>query len=451
MAEPLKNVYNKAYIQRLAKELNQAGLSFDQLAFTKKLLAAPWKELELKARTTKICQALYQVLPKDYEEACNILIKAGKSFGGYEGMFFPEYVSTYGLDHWNTSLKTLEILTTYSSAEFAIRAFIEKDPTKAMDQMLIWSESPDEHVRRLASEGARPLLPWASQLSLFRKDPSLCLKVLENLKEDESLYVRKSVANHLNDISKDHPALALKVARQWVKSKHPHTLWIVKHGLRTLLKEGNQKALSLFGYAKRSSFQCNSFALDKQLVHLDEHLTLSFSFEVKKKGCFRFEYALSFLKANGSYTKKVFKISEKELNTGIHSLEKTHHFKPINTRKYYDGLHFIEFIINGISLEKKAFVLWLNKSSYHTYMIETKRGTIYTGVTTDINRRFDEHLSGKKGAKYTKANSPKHLIYLAPSSNRSEAQKWEAANKKLSRKEKESLSWLDTLARHLNS
>lgn len=449
MAEPLKNVYTKAYIQRLAKELAKAGLKFDEEAFVKRVLASPWRELELKARTTKICLALHAVLPKNFKQACAILKSAGKTFGGYEGMFFPEYVGRFGLEDWEVSMQALEVLTGYSSAEFAIRPFLIRDPERAMAQMYKWSRHENEHVRRLASEGARPLLPWAEQLPHFRHDPSLNLNVLENLKEDESLYVKKSVANHLNDISKDHPELAIKVAKEWIKTKNPHSLWIVKHGMRTLLKRGDQKALGLFGYGKKSSFSCSGFTLDKQLVHMGEELVLSFEVDVRKSSTFRMEYGFYFLKANGNYTKKVFKINEKELRKGLHEFEKKHLFKLINTRRYYDGLHFVELIINGYSMGVKPFILWHERSAYQVYMMETEKGTIYTGVTTDVNRRFEEHRTGVKGAKYTKANTPKQIIYLAPSEDRSSAQKKESAYKKLTRDQKINLSWQDTLEEFL--
>lgn len=448
MAEPLKNVYDRAYIVRLAKALKQAGVELDEEVFVSLVMDSEWEDRELKARTSHIRNCLYEVLPKNFEKAVPVLLEAGKDFGGYEGMYFPEYVEAYGLNHWSDSLKALEVLTTYSSAEFAIRPFLQKDPVKGMEQMLEWSLHENEHVRRLSSEGCRPLLPWASQLKIFRNDPKPILKILENLKEDKSLYVRKSVANNLNDISKDHPEVALKAAREWIKNKNPHTLWIVKHGLRTLLKKGEKKALSLFSYGSEKSFEAKKLLLKTQLVLLDGYLDFEFDFNVFKKGTFRFEYALHFLKKNGSYTKKVFKISEIELEPGDYVVDKCHHIKNINTRKYYEGLHFLEVIVNGISLETLPFVLWLEPSPYTTYMLLTEQGTIYTGVTTDFNRRYEEHCGrdkGKKGAKYTKANSPKYPIYLEKSENRSLAQKREAAIKKLSRKQKESLSWLSQM------
>lgn len=443
MAEPLKNIYDESYIRRLAKELRRAGLKVSDKAMSSFVFDDEWEEKELKARTSHLCMALREFLPQDYTKACALLITAGESFNGYEGMFFPEFVSRFGAEDWQTSMDTLEVLTTYSSAEFAIRPFLEREPARTLERMKKWARHPNEHVRRLSSEGARPLLPWASRLEEFRKEPGALFEILDQLIEDESLYVRKSVANHLNDISKDHPKLALQKAKGWIKNKNPDTLWIVKHGLRTLLKSGEQSAMALFGYAKRGDFEVKDFQLPQKLVHMNEKLILPFSLEVKKKGEYRIEYCFFFKKKKGSYTQKVFKMSERALEKGSYDFLKEHHFKPIGTRKYYDGLHFVELIINGHRLGKKPFVLWHRESPYMVYMLLTKKGTIYTGMTTDINRRYEEHSSGKKGAKYTKANAPEKLLYLEAAKDRSDAQKKEAALKKLKRSEKEKISWLD--------
>lgn len=446
-AKLLKNVYNRAYIERLAKELGRAGLDFDQPKFCDVVMDQAWPELELKERTTKICYALSTLMPQEFKAACKILIDAGQSFGGYEGMFFPEYVQRFGLgEDWQLVMETLEVLTTYSSAEFAIRPFLEKDPIKGAKQMLSWAHHENEHVRRLASEGIRPRLPWASQLKYFRENPQPIFKILDILKEDGSLYVRKSVANNLNDISKDHPELALRWAKSAVTSKHPHTQWIVKHGLRTLLKSGTPQAMDIFGYAKRDSFHAHPFEMNQKDVALGEDLELFFSLEVKEKGLFRFEYALHFLKKNGTHTKKVFKISERELEPGEYEVDKIHSFKKINTRVYHEGLHFIEPLINGEPVGRSPFYLWNERPPYVVYMILTQKNTIYCGITTDISRRFGEHQGrAAKGAKYTKVNRPRDLIYLEAARDRSLASKREAALKKLTRSQKEQLSFLNLL------
>lgn len=439
MGEPLKKVYTKDYVCRVADALRDAGLKVTNKKFCDFIFQKDWEELELKARTSRLREGLKEFLPSDYIKSLVPLVKAAKNFGGYEGMFFPEYVEKYGLDYPSESFSVLEKLTQYSSAEFAIRPFLENYPREGEKQMLLWSKHNNHHVRRLSSEGIRPLLPWASQLKTYRENPDPIVEILENLNEDESLYVRKSVANNLNDISKDHPELALKIAKRWVKNKKPHTIWIVKHGLRTLLKKGDSQAMTLFDYSNPKAISLTDFEMKPHCVFMEESLEFSFKFKTSNAGKFRFEYALHFLKKNGTYTKKVFKISEKELEKGTHSLTKSHAFKKISTRKYYDGLHFLEVIINGVSFYKKGFFLWDKKPSYFTYILLTEKGTFYTGVTTDIERRFSEHQTSKKGAKYTKQNKPVEILHLEAASNRSEAQKRESQIKKLTRAQKEEL------------
>jgi len=445
MAELLKHAYDETYIQRLADALKAAGGQIKKEEFCDAVFAEEWDELELKERMRKIRGTIHDQLALPYKEATEILMIAARGFGGFEGMLFPDYVQVHGLDSWGQSMKTLSVLTTFSSSEFAIRPFISQNQVKAMKQLLSWSKNKNFHVRRLASEGCRPRLPWAPALPELKKDPSSIIPILENLITDESLYVRKSVANNLNDISKDHPQLAISLGKKWIKNANPDTRWIVKHGLRGLLKKGEKSALGLFGYGSPSLFTNHAFQLESPLVVMEENLEFSFSFTLKKKCSTRLEYALYFLKKNGSHTKKVFKLSEKEMVEGEHYGKKCHHFKKINTRVYHEGLHFIELIVNGVPFGRAPFYLMMKAPTYVTYMFLTERGTIYTGVTTDLNRRFHEHRSGIKGAKYTKANKPEKLIFLEAAANRSIAQKKESQLKSLSRIKKEKLSWLKDL------
>jgi 3-methyladenine DNA glycosylase AlkC/predicted GIY-YIG superfamily endonuclease len=440
MAEPLKNIYDKNYIDRLAADLKRFAPNFKETQFKKDVFAAPWKELELKDRMRRIRESVAGCLPLSYEESLKVLVEAGEGFGSFAGMLFPDFVSSYGLNAWAPSMRALKALTAYSSSEFAIRPFLRAEPKKGMEQMLKWSLDKNEHVRRLASEGCRPRLPWAEALVFLKKDPTAILPILENLKKDKSLYVRKSVANNLNDISKDHPNVVLKIAKKWLKSGHEDTQWIVKHALRTLLKSGNKEAMSLFGYGEKKDIGDISITLETPLIYLDDRLRVSIKGNLRKKMKLRIEYALHFLLKNGSWGRKVFKISEKEMLKGDFSIVREHHFKTMTTRSFNEGAHAFELILNGISFGIKPFYFWNERSAYQVYMLKTERNTLYTGVTTDVNRRFLEHLGLEKGgAKFTKAQKPERLLYLEKATNRSHAQKREAAIKKLSRKQKEQL------------
>jgi 3-methyladenine DNA glycosylase AlkC len=356
MVDQLKNNYNRAYIKTVASEFKKQWSLFDDDSFIKKVFNSGWKELELKERMKRISYSLHEFLPKDYNESIPILLKVAPEFGGFEAMFFPDFVENNGLDkqNWKLSIKALEELTQYSSSEFAIRPFIIADSKETMKTMLKWSKSKSYHVRRLASEGCRPRLPWAIAIDEFKKDPNLILPILENLKNDPELYVRRSVANNLNDISKDHPKLALKIASSWL-GKTIETDWVVKHGLRTLLKKGDSKALKLFGYSPVKSLVIGEVKLQRKRLKIGETLEFKFTLTCKSRSKLRVEYAIDYLKKNGTHSKKVFKISEKLYEKGEHIISSKQSFKEMSTRKHYRGPHFISIVVNGVQKEKYEF------------------------------------------------------------------------------------------------
>lgn len=228
-----------------------------------------------------------------------------------------------------------------------------------MAQMYAWSKHENEHVRRLSSEGCRPQLPWGQALSKYKEDPSPVLPILEQLKTDPSLYVRKSVANNLNDISKTHPDLVAKLAKDWY-GENEYTNWIVKHGCRTLLKKGNRKVLSIFGYQDAASIEIAEFALGKKVISLGEAITFSFTAFAKKETKVRLEYGIDFVKANGKTNRKIFQITETELNENEKKIyTKKHSFVEMTTRKHYPGTHSITLIVNGTERCKGQFELVL--------------------------------------------------------------------------------------------
>jgi len=216
-----------------------------------------------------------------------------------------------------------------------------------MEQMYAWSKHENEHVRRLSSEGCRPALPWGQALVSFKKDPSPVLPILEQLKTDPSAYVRKSVANNLNDISKTHPDLVAKLAKEWY-GKHEYTDWIVKHGCRTLLKKGNRDVLAIFGFHDVSSVDAHGFVLDKNTVAIGEEFTFSFDISTKEATKVRLEYGVDFVKSNGKRNRKIFQISEISFaENQKKAYSKKHSFEDLSTRKHYPGSHSITLIVNG--------------------------------------------------------------------------------------------------------
>ena len=366
MAEPLKNSLNKPYVTRLANSLKQADKAFDAKKFIKDVINSHWESRELKQRLTHITLTMGEHLPADYNKAIPIILKAAPDFGGWEALFFPEFVSTFGLDkkHRKISLKALEELTQYSSSELAVRPFILQDPEPMMKWMLKLSKHKNYHMRRLASEGCRPRLPWAPALPDFKNDPSLILPILENLRSDSELYVRKSVANNLNDIGKDNPKATLKVVKRWKKeSPTEETQWIINHGLRSLIKLGEPQALKILGFDNGTSLKMRNFKLSHKKRKLGENLGMEVTLanSSRKTQKVMLDYVIHHCKKSGERTPKVFKWKRFDLKPGeTVTLEKIHKLQKINTRKYYSGEHLLQVQINGQTETPHKFYLQVN-------------------------------------------------------------------------------------------
>lgn len=356
MPEPLKNLYTRELINQLTDCINNQLEGFDKSAFVHAILDNSWAALELKQRMHHITLALHQFLPDEFERALPILVHCSRKFNGFQSMFFPQYVELYGQHHFKLSMSALEVMTQYSSSELAIRPFIIHQPEKAMAQMTEWSLSNNFHVRRLSSEGCRPRLPWAMALPEFKKNPSPIIPILQNLKNDTSEYVRRSVANNLNDISKDNPDITLNLCKQW----HGHSIQtdrLIKHACRTLLKNAEPEALKLFGYRHPGHITLSDFYYDDQ-VEMGESLNFSFQLTSESKlGLCRIEYKIHFQKANTTLSPKVFKISESDVTQSQKFINKKHSFRPITTRRYHPGLHKLEILVNGCALATTDFNL----------------------------------------------------------------------------------------------
>ena len=360
MAEQLKYLYNEKFIEQLSKNIFLHNDSFKTDAFVNTILDDTWDDLELKQRMRHISILMFKFLPDDYEKSINILKQAYKQMDEFgfrlENIIFQDFVELYGLEHWDISMDALECFTRNCSSEFAIRQFILKDEDKAMKQMLIWAKSDDHELRRLASEACRSRLPWAVALPSFKKDPSKVLEVLEILKDDDSKYVQKSVANNINDISKDNAEIVIDIVKRW-KNYSKNRDWILKHGSRTLLKASNKEILELFDYKNPSSLKLENF-ICSDVVEEGEEVFFSFDIVTQEKmDKLRVEYKLDFLRANGKHNSKVFKISEVDDFIGIKRIDKKYSFKVISTRRYYLGIHRLSVIINGIVMSERKFEL----------------------------------------------------------------------------------------------
>lgn len=319
-------------------------------------------ERELMARMHRMAEAFHLALPVGLPEQVEVLRAYAPQVGhNFVGIWPCAHVAARGLDQPEVALPALRELTRYGSAEFAVRPFLARDLAGTLAIMTPWAEDPDEHVRRLASEGTRPRLPWGQALTALIADPRPTRPILERLRADPALYVRKSVANHLNDIAKDHPDVTLALAREWSEAGvlPAETQWIVRHGLRTLVKRGDRGALALLGAGAEARVAA-TLKVTPPRLKLGQRLTLEavISSTARRAQTLEIDYVVHYARATGRRTEKVFKWKRVELAAGeTLSLKKAQLFKDFSTRKHYAGEHGVELQINGRRLDAASFDL----------------------------------------------------------------------------------------------
>jgi len=360
--EPLKNILNANSIREGALVVKSAYELFPIDEFVKSTIDERWDGLELKERVRQVTINLRKYLPEDYRECLAVFdqVVAGYAGGLFVlGMSFPDFVEVYGQgdEDWDVSVDALGRYTILWSSEFAVRPFILNQEDRMMAQMLSWSKHENEHIRRLASEGCRPALPWAMALPKFKKEPTPVLPILEQLKADPSQYVRKSVANNLNDISKTRPDVVIKVAKDWY-GENEHTDWILKHGCRTLLKKGDGDILALFGFDNTKGIEVCDLALESRSISIGDDIHFSFNISTTERMKVRLEYAIDYVKSTGKKSRKIFKLSEVSLKANEKkTYTRKHSFEDLSTRKHYPGFHAITLIINGVEQGTLEFEL----------------------------------------------------------------------------------------------
>ncbi|MFC1879392.1 DNA alkylation repair protein [Chloroflexota bacterium] len=363
MAEPLKTQFFKErFFDELIQGLMEHNPDIDGNRMKALIFDEGWVDRELKERMRHATICLNSVLPNDYKRSVDVLQKVISNVAHYsfEKMIFPDYVELYGLSDWDISLPALELFTQYASAEFAVRPFIIMDQERMMAQMLLWAEHENPSVRRLASEGCRPRLPWAIALPAFKKDPSPIIPILKRLKLDDSESVRRSVANNLNDISKDNPDVTLAVLQDWQGLNPPAIDWITSHSLRTLIKAGYPRALALLGYFSDPKIKVKNFEVYPGKINLGGEITIAFEIvsESDVEENLMIDYIVHLVRANDKRTAKVFKLTKKRLAPGENlKIERKRSFTPLSTRKYYPGEHQIIIQINGKPFGAASFIL----------------------------------------------------------------------------------------------
>lgn len=363
MPEALKNVFFKRpFFDDLAAALKSGYPELETERLFSGIYDDDWEGRALKERIRHTTLVIGELLPLDYREALAILRRIAPALDeyGFEKAVFPDFVEVYGLQDWEVSLPALEQFTQQMSAEFAVRPFIIQDQPRMMAQMLAWADHESEHVRRLASEGCRPRLPWAMALPALKADPSPILPILERLKCDDSETVRRSVANNLNDIAKDNPQVVVDTLARWQAEDGQAVQWITQHALRTLVKQGHPGALDLLGFGAKPEVIVKDLTVTPESVALGESITFSFALESCGTAAQNLviDFVLSLMRANGKSSQKVFKLTKRTLAPGeTVQISKKFTFAQITTRKYYPGDHAVAIQINGAVLAERHFLL----------------------------------------------------------------------------------------------
>ncbi len=355
-----KDRLGHAAVAGLAVQIGKVYRNFDRSGFTAAVATDEYLALELKDRSKAIAAGLRPYLPRDYRRAIDILIKTAPSVGGFENWSLTAYVELFGLEHFEESVRAMEALTSYSTCEFCIRPFMIQYTDRMMPILHRWATDENEHIRRLAAEGSRPRGVWVAHIEAFRKDPTPVLELLEKLRADPSLYVRKAVANNLNDISKDHPKEVIATALRWQKDGNVHTNWIIRHACRSLIKNGEPKVFPIFGFTSDPKITISSVKPSKKTVSIGGGVAFGFSITstAKKKQKLAIDYKLHYVKKNGKSSPKVFKLAERTIGPGERiDLTIRQAFADLSTRKHFPGEHGLEVVVNGRSVAEARFVL----------------------------------------------------------------------------------------------
>jgi len=368
MAEPLKNIFNVLAVRRIATLIETPYPAFDADNFVDDA-SRGLNILELLPRAKHIARALRTYLPQDIPQALDVIVRSlptpphveeNHEFSPFLYMPFNIYVAENGLEHFDDAMLANLELTQRFTSEFSIRPFLVHHQDRTLQLLHTWATHPNHHVRRLVSEGTRPRLPWASRLPVFQKNPKLVLELLEKLKDDEVLYVRRSVANNLNDIGKDNPDVLFATATSWLNGADENRTWVVNHALRSSIKRGEMEAFKVLGFDTVAVVDVQNMVIDPALGKIGSTVCISFSVINAKPSTQHLlvDIAVYFVKANGSTSPKIFKLSRVTLAAGeSRHFKKTISLKQHTTRTHYPGEHRVEVLVNGRVLGARGFAI----------------------------------------------------------------------------------------------
>ncbi len=370
--EPFKTFFSPGLVMTMAGHLARNLPGLDPQAFAAPILDR-LDGLELKARAQLIADHLHAALPADPARRADVLAavlhpdplehadQPSDELGlcGWAVLPLTMVVGQHGVQDFDRSMGLLREMTKRFSAEFGIRYFLLADQPRAMAIVAGWLDDPNRHVRRLISEGSRPRLPWAMQLPGLIRDPAPVLPILRHLRDDPEPYVRRSVANHLNDIAKDHPGLVAGLAGDWMDGASAERLALLRHACRSLIKKGDPAALAVFNHHPAQIAPVTP-RLSKTRARLGDRIEISADIRSTANAAqeLSVDYVMHFLKANGRTAPKVFKGLILALKPGERrDIRLTHHLREVTTRRHYPGTQAISLRINGDDTKEILFEL----------------------------------------------------------------------------------------------
>jgi 3-methyladenine DNA glycosylase AlkC len=367
MAEALKDFYTRALVRRIGESFATVLPSFNVARFERRA-TADFAELALVARARAIMTALHPELPADPKVATGVVVATlGPVSDGTQGMgmapfiYLPHalWVAEYLAEHFELAMTAQYEITQRFTAEWPIRTFIARYPEQSFARLQQWTTDPSPHVRRLVSEGTRSRLPWAMRVDFLNQNPKRVLGLLERLKDDESEYVRRSVANNLNDIGKDQPELLLETCTRWLDGASPARTRLVAHALRHAVKRGHKGAIALLGGGQGKALVVTGKATPKT-VRIGEKVRISVQVEnpSNKRVTSIIDLAVAFPRPSGKASSKVFKLGKVELGAKDSTeLSKLVSLAVHTTRKPHPGTHHVSVLVDGDLRPVTSFAL----------------------------------------------------------------------------------------------
>jgi 3-methyladenine DNA glycosylase AlkC len=368
MATTLKSFFARSTVEALARTISAVHPPFDADAFVADAMRGLARK-ELLARGEHVGEALRRHLPARYADAAEVLLASlgpplpaaaieGQGMAPFLYLPHVAFVRRHGLEDFDASMRLQHALTQRFTAEWSIRPFLELEPERTLAVLSRWVVDPSPHVRRLVSEGTRPRLPWAPRLRAFDGNPAPVVALLEQLRDDPSEYVRRSVANHLNDLAKDRPALALEIAGRWLEGATPERRRLVAHALRSLVRKGDAGALRLLGHGDPPRVALRGATLDPARVRVGDDVRFRATLASRSRApqSLSVNLAVHFVKASGAARPKVFKLRTVELAPGASAeIAKRISLRQMSTRTHHAGAHAVDVVVNGVRFPAGTF------------------------------------------------------------------------------------------------